>query len=315
MSNKESIEGLFQNAENFINSLDYESAETCYSYILSMQPDNTEALDSLGEILIEMDERERAKKVLSKSVDIAPNEGAAKYFNLGQIHEGQQAINFISKGIQILKNQKSDIIAGKIKGDVNDISKEIASALCSLTEIYMTDNCMDEDAEKNCSLFLEEAVSLAPESPEVLQTFASYRISQCKNDDAIDLLTKSYNLWKDKGVGDLRLPSYELRLSTCKLFLELGKYQLASEILNSLLDEDDQISEVWYLLGYAYSFFDKEASMESLLKCKKVLQRENCKEPVIHQKVDDLLKHISGSEVNTESMESNEEMELENKNI
>lgn len=49
------------------------------------------------------------------------------------------------------------------------------------------------------------------------------------------------------------IPIYEFRIATAKLFLELNKPETAAEILKILSLEQDDVAEVWYLLGFAYS--------------------------------------------------------------
>lgn len=49
------------------------------------------------------------------------------------------------------------------------------------------------------------------------------------------------------------IPAYEFRIATAKLFLELQKPETAAEILKILTLEQDNVAEVWYLLGFAYS--------------------------------------------------------------
>ena len=49
------------------------------------------------------------------------------------------------------------------------------------------------------------------------------------------------------------IPIFEFRIATAKLFLELNKPETAAEILKILTMEQDDVAEVWYLLGFAYS--------------------------------------------------------------
>lgn len=37
-----------------------------------------------------------------RAVQLSPNEGHSKYMSLGQIHTGQEAVQYYTKGIQIL---------------------------------------------------------------------------------------------------------------------------------------------------------------------------------------------------------------------
>lgn len=55
-----------------------------------------------------------------------------------------------------------------------------------------------------------------------------------------------------------------------KLMLELQQNETAAELLESLLEENDDVSEVWFLLATALSHFDVPAAIEPLNQCKAV---------------------------------------------
>lgn len=57
----------------------------------------------------------------------------------------------------------------------------------------------EEIAESECCRLMDEALKYDQTNPEVYQTLANIRISQQKNDEALQLLHKNYSLWKDAG--------------------------------------------------------------------------------------------------------------------
>jgi tetratricopeptide (TPR) repeat protein len=97
----------------------------------------------------------------------------------------------------------------------------------------------------------------------------SVRISQSKNAEALELLKKSYALWKDAAYQDK--PSYEFRHNTAKLFVELGEQRTAINIWEELLEEDDSIAEIHALLAYAYRSISTSAAKVCLTTAKQVL--------------------------------------------
>jgi len=117
---------------------------------------------------------------------------------------------------------------------------------------------------------------------------ASYKISQQDNDAAVKYLLKSHSAWKDiEGplisnpflffsllillVVDLNaLPSWNFRVQTAKLFIELEQFEPAAEVLTQLNDEHDEDAEIWYLLGFSLNHFDPDSALECLQKCKEV---------------------------------------------
>lgn len=65
-------------------------------------------------------------------------------------------------------------------------------------------------------------------------------------------------------------PSYEFRHNVAKTFLELEQPRLAAEIWEGMLEEDDNIAEVWYYLGLAYRKFNSRVAQENLEKARDV---------------------------------------------
>jgi predicted Zn-dependent protease len=122
----------------------------------------------------------------------------------------------------------------------------------------MTDLCDEEAAESNCVAFMEEAMKRHPQNPEVYSTFASVRLSQCRNDDAKELLERGMNLWytepeEDKAVVvDPSWPSFPSRMSLARLLIEVGSYDRALAIIETCEAEDDEDAQVWYLYGWCY---------------------------------------------------------------
>ncbi len=74
------------------------------------------------------------------------------------------------------------------------------------------------------------------------------RISQQRNPEALVMLLRSVELWRGTRARDgdgaaiapeaeAHVPSYDFRMNTCQLLLELAQYQLAAELLEDLLEE------------------------------------------------------------------------------
>jgi len=69
-------------------------------------------------------------------------------------------------------------------------------------------------------------------------------------------------------------------------FIELNEFETAAEILDALIEEFDENSEIWFLAGSSYSNFDPEEALQYLLKCKELLKKQNCNEPEILEKAE-----------------------------
>jgi predicted Zn-dependent protease len=117
----------------------------------------------------------------------------------------------------------------------------------------------EEDAESRCETLVTEALLVAPDSPECLQTLASVRISQLRLDDARSALSRSLELWKDLPPEDPNVPDFPSQISLCRLLMEVQMENEALEVLERLILEDDESVEAWYLGGWClYLLAEKE---------------------------------------------------------
>eukprot|EP01126_Amoeba_proteus_P050030 TRINITY_DN5877_c0_g1_i3.p1 TRINITY_DN5877_c0_g1~~TRINITY_DN5877_c0_g1_i3.p1 ORF type:complete len:227 (+),score=44.30 TRINITY_DN5877_c0_g1_i3:831-1511(+) len=156
----------------------------------------------------------------------------------------------------------------------------------------MTDECFDPNAERECGNALEAALKIDSMSIEALQTMASYKISQQFPEQAKDFLLQSYQGWKY--IHDpAELPEFEFRVQTAKLFMELDDFHQASTILESLLNEDDEIAELWYLLGFSLTNLEPENSLTCLKKSRELLVKTSCSERDIFEQVDEHIETVT----------------------
>ncbi|KAF3929165.1 hypothetical protein AA313_de0201453 [Arthrobotrys entomopaga] len=216
---------------------------------LSKNPTNLQALELAGEINIELQDIPTAIRCFTTATNLDPDgaaSGAEKFLWLAQIcEEGNEvAIMWYERAVKVLREKAS-------QGDTDDEVKEkLCSALCGMAELYMTDLCMQPDAESRCETYITEALLVHPSSPEALSTLASFRISQSKPDDARAALTRSLEVWKDLEAGDENIPPYPFRMSFTRLLMECGMYEETMDVLEGLQEEDDQVVDLWYLGGW-----------------------------------------------------------------
>jgi len=173
----------------------------------------------------------------------------------------------------------------KDKEEVEFLNQQIATALCAMAEIYLTDACFEENAESECQRLLNESLQFDNSNPETFQTLASLRLSQENQEEAIKFLHQGYNLWKD-AVFEER-PSYEFRHNAAKTFYEVAEYQTAINIWEGLLDEDDNIAEVHYHLALAYGKVDKDIALECVAKAKELLGKTGCLDAELLKQVEE----------------------------
>jgi tetratricopeptide (TPR) repeat protein len=236
------------------------------------------ALNLLGEINVELGDITAAVGYFKIAVEIDPDGqipeeqggGAEKFMWLAQLSEegGLDSVHWFQKGADVWRRDIADLASRESSEEVEVLLDEktakLASALCAIAEIYMTDLSWDDaEAEAQCNKVMEEAVSVAPDSPETLQTLASVRISQLKKEEAKQYLSKSMTLWKDLPPEDPHVPAYPTRISLARLLMEAGMEQEAAEVLDRLVTEDDQSVEAWYLSGFCQQLIAEKIKNES----------------------------------------------------
>src|SRR5271156_3292874 len=126
------------------------------------------------------------------------------------------------------------------------------------------------------------------------------RVSQQRNADALDLLRKSYNLWREKAEGLMKkgiykegdrggeaeddddddeevallIPPYPIRHETAKLFLELGQHNDALPILEFLVMSQDEVPSVWYTYALVHcKLLDYTSAYETLVTAKQLIAK------------------------------------------
>jgi len=282
------ISALLKKADDLVEQFEYDGAERFYEKALQMEPNNTTILDSYAYVKLELDKLEDAQQLFKRSIELSPNENHVKYMSFAQTLQGSDALSCFAKGIELMyqeiKNLENQNEFEKLIG----LKREISVGLSSMAEIYLTDACFEDCAESECERLLQEALSIDPSNPDPLQTLASVRLSQHRSEDALQLLNKSFEIWKDSE----EMPSYELRHSTAKLFLEMEQFDSAIDIWEILLLEDDSFAEVHYFLGLAYRTTDPKTSLECLNKAKDLLIQSKCDDVKLMQEINLIISEV-----------------------
>ena len=241
----------------YSESLPDEALSIC-SQVLKLHPTSLPAISLAGEINVELGEVDTARSLFAKAAELDPDgsaDGPEKFLWLAQLSEtgGEDAIRWYEKGIELLKNSTplSGVSGNNNNNNVDETTAaKLCAALCGMAEIYMTDLCMEPDAESRCEAYVTEALLVSPSSPEALQTLASVRISQVRLEDARAALGRAYTIWKDAVEAKEIAQTYPSRVSFSRLLIEMEMYDEAVDVLDQLQEEDDQVLDVWYLGGW-----------------------------------------------------------------
>jgi len=259
-------------------------------------------LDVYAFLLLDMDEFEKAKELLQKSISLYPEGNPTKYLSFAQLLEGVEAVKMFVRGVELLTKQKEVLEKRKRRSEEQEeelqtLKQQISAGYCFAAEIYFTDSCFEEDAEIQCQRLLDYAVKADPHNPEPLSTLASLRLSQQKPQEAIKFLKQGYSLWKDADYE--AKPSLEFRHNTAKLFMELEQHRIATDIWEDLIEEDDNIAEIFYHLALAYRPLSTTSATDSAKHARELLNRAKCDDPALVKLVDELLKALSKENVET----------------
>jgi hypothetical protein len=104
-----------------------------------------------------------------------------------------------------------------------------------------------------------------PENIDALQSLGNLRMVRNKDDEAKVHLGKVYKqimkfkerendlgsmTTPNKGVD--HLPSIDFRMQTVRFLVELEEFKKGVKILDTIITEEDEIVETWYLLGFCF---------------------------------------------------------------
>lgn len=142
-----SAQQLFDHARQALMFDRYNEAKDFFRRALKLEPHNLEFLDTYGAVLAEVGPPDEALQVLQTALQVSPDAGFEKYMYLGQLCEGDGAVQHVRKGISILETELQQAQAEGAGGgaeeaeeaeeQVAELSAQLCSALCSLAELLL----------------------------------------------------------------------------------------------------------------------------------------------------------------------------------
>jgi tetratricopeptide (TPR) repeat protein len=285
----EHVASLLAAAAAAVEAVDAEAALSHYREAVSAAPRCVAAHDGLADVLLSTGDADGAEKHLRKSVKLAPDGNAERYMNLGQLTEGTESLKWIAKGVAILraelaalaappppasskKKSKASASAPAPQAALTDATQRLACALCAEADVYLNDACDEDEAETRCEGAASEALELvkglAAHGEKALAepfiTCASLRISQCRPDEAAELLQGALAVM-DATAEEEELPPLDVRKACAQMLMEVGEAGKALEVLHALKAEADDVLELRYLAGCAaYQAGEIELAMEEV---------------------------------------------------
>ncbi|KAK3090898.1 hypothetical protein FSP39_015577 [Pinctada imbricata] len=310
-----SVDQLLDKAEECIDRFEYEVAQKFCQRALEQEADNVRALETSGNLLLELGNNEAAKQCFGRAVEVSQDVGYSKYMTLGQLMEGSHAVQCFQKGIELMVAEREKQSAQELSAACGDheedavSDKDISNAYCAVAEIYMTDLCFEEEAEVKCENAIKEAIKADSNNSEALQLMASFYLSKEKKEDAKEMIVKSVSLWlskikamekgeitdKDAESVEDCIPGYDSRLSAAKILIEVEEFETSIDVLECLLDENEDIPQVWYTIGWANYLQGEDYKANArfyLNKCKKIYTKVKCEDGELLKHVEELLLEL-----------------------
>lgn len=263
---------LLSKAQELINKFppEYDNADILFTKAIKLDPLNSIVLSAYGEFMSSIGNFDRAKEFLEKSIQINPADDYVKYFSLAQILDGEESLFYWRKGIEILTKEIKNAIVEKIEDDKSTIERldlmknQLCSAHCAISELFMTDLCFNDDAESQVIDNLAKASEVDPDNFETLCCKLGYfktidNFEECKLyiSKIKHILENKYNLYINptNSIDECRnnehlLPEYSVRLNLSRTLIDLNETELAELVLSTLLKEDEEDWQVWYLLSW-----------------------------------------------------------------
>jgi tetratricopeptide (TPR) repeat protein len=218
------------------------------------------------------DDYQQALEFLVDSVDPQNpthlEQQAGLHLYIGQLFQGNDSLEKYKAGIDLLQSavklreERHSTINECIPPDddgtplalLEESKRQLSSAYCNAADLYLTDLCLEDNAEQECEAYISLALQLldgdGQPSVDSLQTAASLRLSQNRGIEAADYALRVYerirvgcegicrvlglNAYREDVVGgtgtsvreltDIEeaqaLPEFEFRVQTSKLLLE-----------------------------------------------------------------------------------------------
>ncbi|QLQ82354.1 hypothetical protein HG537_0H01150 [Torulaspora globosa] len=229
--------------------------------------DNVSLIQVFADAYLDDGQLEKAYPLLSRACELdadGSRGGSEKFFTLGQATGGQMGLSILLQGIENVSKEAGE----ELNQEQTD---KIVGGLLSMIEIWMTDLCMETEAEAQCEELLGKAMEICEgKSPEVWSMLGSVRISQQRYAEAIEAFTQSWNFFEIKRqdiesrARTMETSSYEEHvqllqplLSLAKMCIEMGLYDISLNILNAVTDIDEDNLEAYYLQGFTYYMISK----------------------------------------------------------
>ncbi|KAF8004318.1 hypothetical protein HF325_001766 [Metschnikowia pulcherrima] len=283
------MESTIQKARAFLQSSQEAKALELLTPKVSQHPENVLLLQVFGEALLEANDVETAYAVLSKATELDPEAklGVEKFLYLGQIIGGSDGCSLLNIAIQRLQDQLQSVHDNTGGNDpvLQELSrsyptsevlalyliKKLNQAIFAEIEIWMTDLCMEPEAEAECDKLISHSLTLDDANPEAYSLLALIRISQQRQTDAEEALNKAWELFAQRK-QDLEVQQnqegeestfeyielVQPLLGLARFAIELGMFEVVPQISAAVAEVNDNALDCFYYEALAHSLKAKQ---------------------------------------------------------
>ena len=61
-------------------------------------------MDAYTDLLLQMDQTQKAREIIERSIQLNPNKEGLKYLNFAEMLRGHESLQMYKKGIEVLRN-------------------------------------------------------------------------------------------------------------------------------------------------------------------------------------------------------------------
>jgi len=230
-----------------------EAALRLYVKLLEHHPEYTPAMDAAGEIMAEMGDVEGARELVTRSIELDPDGGYPKYVLAGHLEQGRAAIASFTTGLALLGREHGELEARAREGagaaaraceeELAATRKRMSAVMSAMAKVYLTDMYAEAGSSAQCEALLDKALRHDSENPEACQALADLRLTQGRQGEALLLARRTAEICVRCPEG--MVPTYDFRVVTARLLVELSEYRDASRLLEDLVVEDEEDTEAW----------------------------------------------------------------------
>ncbi|GMM52072.1 Acl4 protein [Starmerella bacillaris] len=289
-----SYEELHADPEMYLGKLAHE---------VRISPNNVNVVQTLAEALLETGNAEKAVSHILHAIklDSKGELGDAKFLWAGQIFGGRKGLQYFETGVNNLLN-KLNQVAKTDTATAEVYKKLLCQAYLGMIEIWMTDLCMEPEAEQRCEQLISEAFLCRETDPEAWSVLGSIRISQIKPVEATNALEKSWTLFQQSLLSD-EIVDYSIVSKLVRLaqnMLEMRMFQEVLQVCGEVYRLDDQVCDLYYLnclshaelIKISQSEEEVQAHIEAAQECLTLLEEVKDKEQEIVEAVQEIVKTL-----------------------